>query len=243
MKKLYALLFSMGVFLLCLPGCGPLPRPSAPSETAETQLPPGLSSAPELPADSSPGRPDNLSEPERDGAGYVTGAFRDPVADGAAVSIVTWIEGEEETDDGFHLSSPLGVALDYDPECFDVDSNGANDGVLQLTGLYNNGTADVFFTVEMSADPFEDEIAGQLPPGAQLAEDSSCTVGGQPAQCWQYETGDQWNSPCGAVYSTAYNGRNYRLTLRWYRAASEGYGARLAGMLETLYFLEAAEAG
>lgn len=242
MKKLWALILSFVIFFLCLTGCGLLHQPDGSSQRTDPPRIPGPSCGP-VPADASSDPPESSSEPEKDALGYVVGDYRDPVADGTVVPIVSWIEGEREEDDGLHLSSPLGVALDYDPECFDVASNGAEDGVLQLTGLYNNGTADVLFTVERADGPFEDALTRLLPAGAERIEEGSDTVGGRPAQCWHYAAGDQWNSPRGVVYGVECDGQGYLIGLRWYQAASEGYGARLAAMLETVCFLEKAEAG
>lgn len=240
MKKLWALIVSFVIFFLCLTGCGALRRADGSSRPAGSQQVPGPSPAAE---NTDPEQPESSPEPEKDALGYVVGDYRDPVADGAGTPIVSWIEGEQEEDDGLHLSSPLGVALDYDPECFDVASNGAEGGALQLTGLYNDGTADVFFTVECVSGPFGEALPQQLPAGAEVVEEGSGTVGGQPAQYWLYEAGDRWNSPCGAVYGAEYGGQCYLIGLHWYQAASEGYGARLAAMLETVRFLERAEAG
>ena len=139
-----------------------------------------------------------------------------------------------------HVTSVTGVSLDYDADTFVYVPAAAEQDTLFFHSPYNTGDGtDIFLSIAQTDQTKEAFLADtRWQDEADEADTFTDTVGGQPAQCRSYNTGTTADALDVIEYYVSYAGRGYVIRRVCTQEAEEGFGARMASLLDTLVFLD-----
>ncbi len=179
------------------------------------------------------------AEPETEAPAAAAESFLDPQPDGATSQTILSLEGQPEPMTLTHVSSVIGISVDYDADSFTCTRADADTKTLRFSSPYNTGgDSDIYLEFTRTDETLDDFLAEESwKEKADEADTFTQQLGGETAQCRSYNTGTDAASLDVIEYYVSHGGRNYRIRRVCTLEAEEGYGARMAQLLNTLQFL------
>ncbi len=165
--------------------------------------------------------------------------FLDPVADGATSRSVISLEGMQEGVTLTHVSSSIGVSLDYDAVRFSYEKAAKDAPTIAFRAISPDGAEPAAYLTIARTELTQAQFLADTGWQAQADECDTFTqqLDNETAQCRSYNTGTEPASPGVVEYYVSHDGRSYLIRRVCTMEAEEGYGARMEQLLDSLHFL------
>lgn len=203
------------------PGESTTPDPNATETMTETSGPetsePGQTDSPEITED--PEDPENLTVGDRDD------------------TLTFTIEGVEETVDAVRHTSWLGYGMTYDPATFTLTEE--EDGTDRYQAEAVEGRPDVYVSVCVVEDMTAEEMVEKIRQQHDIQEEGETVSLGAnryAATYLRWAEGAGSNDQVIEYYVTDQNGTIFLVEVGNFVDGTEGFGARMQAMLDTLTF-------